>query len=216
MRWGILKPIATVIAQGCSALLVLRQLFTTPEDYSMTLKECRITPYVFTDVLKLGLPSGLQNAIISVSNIVVQGHINSFGTTAMAGCAAYDKIDAFCGLFVISFSMAITTFVSQNIGAEKYDRVHKGTLVSLGLCEGVVLCVVIFVNLAGRQLLGLFNSNPEVIQYGYTMLQVLSVGYFFLTVTQMLAGALRGAGNSFAPMLHPHLVHHRAVHVPLL
>lgn len=193
--------IATVIAQGCSALLVLRQLFTTPEDYSMTLKECHITPYVFTDVLKLGLPSGLQNAIISVSNIVVQGHINSFGTTAMAGCAAYDKIDAFCGLLVISFSMAITTFVSQNIGAEKYDRVHKGTLVSLGLCEGVVLCVVIFVNLAGRQLLGLFNSNPEVIQYGYTMLQVLSVGYFFLTVAQMLAGVLRGAGNSFTPMI---------------
>ena len=129
---------ATLIAQSLSAFLVLLNLFRSGEPYRLELKKMRISRGLLGEIVRLGLPAGLQNAIISLSNVVVQANINRFGTTAMAGCAAYGKLDGFANLPVNSFSMAATTFIGQNIGARNRERVKKGARVSVFLSMGVL------------------------------------------------------------------------------
>ena len=117
-HWGIAgAAIATVLAQGLSALLVVRVLITTNEDYRLILKDVRFYGRQLNNIVSVGLPSGVQNAVVSLSNVFVQSSINSFGTLAMAGCGAYMKVDGFVLLPAMSFSMAMTTFTGQNMGA---------------------------------------------------------------------------------------------------
>ena len=116
---------ATLIAQTISAVLTMLLLMRTKEEYQVKLKHIRFHKHMLYEIVRLGLPSGLQNAIVSFSNVIVQSNINAFGSLAMAGCGSYTKIDGFAILPVMSYSMALTTFTGQNMGAKKYDRVKQ-------------------------------------------------------------------------------------------
>lgn len=191
---------ATLIAQSISAFLVIYVLLKTKEGYRLILKDLHLDIPILKMIIRLGLPSGIQNAIVSFSNVIVQSNINAFGSNAMAGCGSYVKIDGFAIMPIMSFSMAITTFTSQNMGAKKYERVKQGAKTCLMLGIGLVLSMSTLLYLFGDQLLKIFSQDEQVLYYGIYMLRVLVPGYIFLSVTQILAGVIRGAGVATIPM----------------
>ena len=161
----------------------------------------KIHPSILSEVIRVGLPSGVQNAIVSFSNVIVQSNINAFGSTAMAGCGAYTKIDGFAILPVTSYSMAITTFTGQNIGAGRFDRVRQGTKVCLTLSLITTLLISLLLFLFGDTALSIFTSDPAVINYGHIMLTLLVPGYFLLAISHAISGVLRGANRAATAMI---------------
>ena len=152
-------------------------------------------------IWKIGLPSALQQAVTSFSNVFVQSYINQFGSACMAGWASYGKIDQFVLLPMQSLSLSTTTFVGQNFGAGDVDRAKKGTsrAVVMSLISTAVLAVPVMV-FAGP-LISLFNTDPEVIRYGTLFLRIISPFYCVCVICQIYAGTLRGAGEARAPMI---------------
>ena len=152
-------------------------------------------------IIYFGLPSGVQNSIIAFANVIVQSYINSFGELAMAGCGTYSKIEGFAFLPITSFTMALTTFVSQNLGAKEYERTKKG--VRFG-----VVCAVLLAELIGittvvfaPQLIAAFDATPEVVQFGVDRARVEGIFFCFLAFSHGIAAVLRGAGKSIIPMV---------------
>ena len=192
---------ATLIAQSASCLLGLGHLICAKADYRLKLSEVRFEKAVLKRVVKIGLPSGLQQSIISFSNLLVQSQINSFGSFAMAGCSSYNKIDAFANLPIQSFNLAITTFVGQNMGAKKYERVKKGIRICMAFTVGVSFMLSLVIFTQADRLLSIFSSEAQVLYYGHYMMSILVPGYMFLAVSNILCGALRGAGDAITPML---------------
>ena len=192
---------ATLIAQAISACLVLIRLMTSTESYKLILKDIRFHKKVLLETVRIGLPGGIQNAVISFSNLIVQYNINSFGAAAVAGCRAYTKIDGFAILPVMSFSMAITTFTGQNIGAKNYDRVRKGAKTCLVIALAVTLTLSGGLYLFGEKLLRVFSSDQQVLSYAVQMMHFLVPGYVCLAVAHTYCGVVRGAGISMVPML---------------
>ena len=190
---------ATLIAQAISACLVLIRLMTSTESYKLILKDIRFHKKVLLETIRIGLPGGIQNAVISFSNLIVQYNINSFGAAAVAGCSAYTKIDGFAILPVMSFSMAITTFTGQNIGAKNYDRVRKGAKTCLVIALAVTLTLSGGLYLFGEKLLRVFSSDQQVLSYAVQM--ILVPGYVCLATAHTYCGVVRGAGISMVPML---------------
>lgn len=192
---------ATLIAQISSAVLVLLQLIRSTDSYRLIPSHIHINVPILKEIVRLGLPGGIQNAIISFSNIIVQANINSFGPAAMAGCSSYTKVDGFALLPVMSFSMAVTTFTGQNVGAGNYDRVHQGakTCLKISTATTAVLSVLLFI--FGRHIIGIFSADPEIVHYGTYMLSMLSPFYIALSFNHTYAGVIRGAGSSLPPML---------------
>lgn len=191
---------ATLIAQTISAILVIYVLIRSKEDYRLVLKDFRMDIPILKNIVRIGLPSGIQNAIVSFSNVIVQSNINAFGSFAMAGCGSYVKLDGFAIMPIMSFSMAITTFTGQNMGAQKYERVKQGAKTCLMLGFSVILGISILLYGFGDQILRIFSQDEQVLYYGIYMLRVLVPGYLFLSVTQILAGVIRGAGVASVPM----------------
>lgn len=193
--------LATILSQFLSAVLCLRHLMTAPEDYRLSLNKLSIHPGMLKQIISNGLPSGLQNSIISIANVVVQSNINAFGQMAMAGCGSYSKIEGFGFLPITCFAMSLTTFVSQNIGAGKHDRVKKG--VHFGIICSTLLaeCVGLTIYLAAPALIGLFNKEAPVIAFGVTQAHTVTLFYFLLAFSHCMAGILRGAGKAVVPML---------------
>lgn len=152
-------------------------------------------------ILKIGLPTGIQNIVISLSNVVVQSSVNGFGAAAMAGFAAYIKIDGFNILPVLSFSMAATTFAGQNAGAGKYDRVKRGMYVSvaMGVCYTIFTGTLLI--LFAPQVIGVFSGKEEVVAYGVYILKFFCPFYWMLGILQVLAGTIRGVGKTFQAMV---------------
>ncbi len=192
---------ATLIAQTASAALVMLNLCRTDAIYRVRLRRLRIDGKMLAETVRLGLPAGLQNAIVSFSNVIVQANINSFGAAAMAGCASYNKLDGFAGLPVMSFSMAATTFIGQNIGAQNYERVKKGARTSVLLSVGVIAGLTVLLLTLGRYILRIFSPEQEILGYATYMMNVLAPAYIFLAVAQGLCGVVRGAGLSMVPMV---------------
>lgn len=192
---------ATLIAQGISAILTMILLIKSTQEYRVTIKKIRFDMIMLKEIIRVGLPSGLQNAIVSFSNVIVQSNINSFGPMAMAGCGSYSKIDGFAILPVMSFSMALTTFVGQNMGAQRYDRVKAGARIGTFMSCGITLSIGTLLMLFAPQVLAIFSSEPEVIRYGSLMMRTVVPGYFFLAVSHALAGVIRGAGLTKIPMI---------------
>lgn len=192
---------ATLIAQAISACLVLVRLMTSTESYKLILKDIRFHKKVLLETIRIGLPGGIQNAVISFSNLIVQYNINSFGAAAVAGCSAYTKIDGFAILPVMSFSMAITTFTGQNIGAKNYDRVRKGAKTCLVIALAVTLTLSGGLYLFGEKLLRVFSSDQQVLSYAVQMMHFLVPGYVCLATAHTYCGVVRGAGISMVPML---------------
>lgn len=192
---------ATLIAQTTSMLLTMLLLVKTKQEYKVTLRKIKIHKQTLMDIIRLGLPSGLQNAIVSFSNVIVQTNINAFGSLAMAGCGSYTKIDGFVILPAMSFAMALTTFTGQNMGAQKYERVKKGGKTGCIMSCITTISISAILLIFGPQVLEIFSSDPVVIDYGLYMMHVLVPGYVFLALSHAFAGIVRGAGITTIPMI---------------
>lgn len=191
---------ATIISQFISALLCLRQLMKSPEEYRLNLRHIRIDRPMLGQIISNGLPSGIQNSIISLANVVVQSNINKFGEMAMAGCGSYAKIEGFGFLPITCFAMALTTFISQNLGAREYDRAKKGAVFGVACSLTIAELVGIVIYLLAPVLISGFNSDPQVISYGVAQARTVTLFYFLLAFSHCMAGILRGAGKSTVPM----------------
>lgn len=193
--------LATIISQAASAFLAFRKLTLSPEDYGVRWKQVRFHPATLRAVVAQGVPSGVQNSVISLANVIVQANINSFGAQAMAGCGAYSKIEGFAFLPVTCLSMALATFVSQNIGAGKLDRVRKGMRFGLVtsplLAEAIGLAIFALAPL----LIAAFNGEPDVIAFGVRQARTVSLFYCLLAFSHCCAGILRGLGRPTVPMI---------------
>lgn len=193
--------LATVISQFASAILCLIQLLKTKECYRLIVKDIRFDKTVLGQIIRIGFPSGIQNSIISFANVIVQSNINVFGEMAMAGYGAYSKIEGFAFLPITSFTMAMTTFVGQNLGASQYERTKKGSrfgiLITVILAELIGIVIFIF----APQLIAAFDSTPEVIKFGVEKARTSALFYFLLAYSHSIAAIMRGAGKAMVPML---------------
>lgn len=192
---------ATVIAQMISASLVMTALLRSREDYRLGFAKIRIDVKMVKRILRLGIPSGIQQSIISLSNVIVQANINSFGAAAMAGFGAYCKIDGFVMLPMQSFCMAATTFTGQNVGAGNIPRVKKGIFhgMAIGAVYTVVMSSVLFFQV--DRVLGIFSSDVAVISYGHKTMYLMLPFYMLMMVHNVLMGSFRGAGKTMVSMM---------------
>ena len=188
--------IATVIAQLASAVLTVYVLMRTTGDYRLVWKELRVDRGMLGRIWALGFPAALQMALTSFSNVFVQSYINRFGSDCMAGWSSYIKIDAFALLPITSIAMAATTFVGQNLGAGDPVRAKKGTNTALWLSVAVAAVLLAPLMIFAPQLIRLFNQEPGVCEYGTLFMRLISPFYLLVTVNQVIAGVLRGAGDS--------------------
>ena len=192
--------LATVLAQGISALFCLLKMMRMKAAFDLTRHTLRPRKQYVLEVIKLGLPSGLTQAIFSLAMIIVQSLTNSFGEMVIACNVIIMRVDGFAMMPVFSFGMALTTFAGQNIGAGKPDRVsqgtRQGTFISLGVSVVIVTLILIF----GKYLMMLFTDTPELVTFSANMMRILAVGYVAMAVTQCLSGTMRGAGDTMTPM----------------
>ncbi|MEY8353688.1 MATE family efflux transporter [Lachnospiraceae bacterium 54-53] len=192
---------ATVIAQAVSSLLVLSALVRTRESYRLILSRIRIDKRMMGRILNMGIPSGIQQSIISLSNVIVQANVNSYGPAAMAGFGAYSKIDGFAMLPLQSFCMASTTFTGQNIGARKSRRIKQGIFQGIVISLIYTLLISVFLYLNSGRILRIFSPEEEVIAYGYSTMLILLPFYWSISIHQILMGSIRGSGRTVVSML---------------
>ena len=196
---------ATAISQGVSALFCIIQLLRTKEVYRISLKEIRFHKGMLGQILRYGLPSGVQNSVIALANVVVQSNINVFGDSAMSGCGSYSRVEGFAFLPITSFSLSLTTFIGQNLGARKFDRAKAGArfgiLCSVVMAEliGVAICLL------APYLIALFidpgeTAAAEVIRIGTRQARTEALFYCLLAFSHCIAGICRGAGKAGVPM----------------
>ena len=191
--------LATILSQLFSALLCAVRLMRTHDSHRLVLRELGFDREMLRLIVRYGLPTGMQNSVIAIANVVVQSHVNSFGTMAVAGCGAYSKIEGFAFLPITSFQMA--TFVGQNLGAREHDRARKGARFGI-LCSLVAAELVgMAIYFAAPYLLGAFTSEPEAIAFGVGRAKICSVFFFLLAASHCLSAVLRGAGKANIPML---------------
>ena len=201
-HWGVgSAAMATTISQGVSALLCCVHLLRAKgEPYRLNLREVRFHWKSLKDIVRFGLPSGVQNSVIALANVVVQSNINAFGAAAMAGCGAYSKLEGFAFLPITCFTQALSTFVGQNLGAHQHDRVKKG--VGFGIACSCILAELIGVlaYLFAPQLICIFNDTPEVVDFGTRHMRTICLFYCLLAFSHCIAGIMRGAGKATVPM----------------
>lgn len=192
--------LATIISQLLATLMCLWRLTGKSQTYRVEPRKIGFDKGLLKQIVGIGLPSGLQNSIISIANVVIQANINAFGSAAMAGCGAYFKIEGFVFLPITCFSMALTTFIGQNLGAKQYDRAKKGAafgiFCSITLAEVIGILVYFFM----PRLILLFNAEADVVNYGILQAHTESLFYFLLAFSHTVAGIMRGAGKSTVPM----------------
>ncbi len=199
--------IATVISQTVSAILCLWQLTRKGTVYQLQWKKLRIDPQSLKHIVKYGLPTGVQNSVIGFANVLVQTNINSFGSLAMAACGAYSRIEGFVFLPIMSMSMALTSYIGQNLGAKQYDRAKQGArfgiLISVAMAEIIGIILFFF----GGFFISTFinDADPEavteIIAIGAKQCRVESLFFFLLAFSHAVAGICRGAGKAIVPMI---------------
>lgn len=200
--WGVASAAAaTAISQAASALLCFIRLVRTKEVYQVDVREIRFHRTQLRQIIQIGLPSGMQNSIISIANIVVQSNINKFGVMAVAGCGVYSKIEGFAFLPITCFAMSLTTFIGQNLGARQLERAKKGAVFgifcSMSLAELVGLCVFFLM----PYLAAAFDNSAAVVEIATRQAHVEALFYCLLAFSHCIAGIVRGAGKSTVPML---------------
>lgn len=202
LGWGVAAAAAaTAISQTVSTVLCLIRLTHSDRDYRLNLRRIRFDLPALREILSNGVPSGLANCIISIANVVVQANINAFGAAAMAGCGAHSRIEGFAFLPVTCFNMALTTFVSQNLGARRYDRVKKGARIGLVSVMVMAESIALMIYILSPRLIGLFSQDPEVIAFGVMHQRTTTPFFFLLAYTHAMAAIQRGAGHSAVAML---------------
>lgn len=202
MKTGIAgAAIATNIGQMISCVLAIWFLMRSQTDYKVYLNKIKIHKSTAGLIIKIGLPTGFQNMVISLSNILVQSSVNSFGANAMAGFGAYMKVDGFNVLPVTSFGMAATTFVGQNFGAGKTERVKRGMWITLGIGILYTITTGILLLIFSETIMHLFSNDSAVIAYGQQAMHFFCPFYWVLSILHALSGTVRGTGKSIPPMV---------------
>lgn len=197
-RMGVLGvAVGTLISQGISAVLVTWALMYHTDDMKLDLKKLRIEKDLLLNMLKIGLPTGIQSSLYNLSNILVQAAINAFGVNTMAAWTAFGKIDSFFWMINGAFGIAVTTFVGQNFGAGKHDRVKKGTWECLGMAiiAAVAFSAAFMPN--GRFCFSIFTADTDVVDIGLRMMHVISPTYFLFCFVEIFSGSLRAQGHVF-------------------
>ncbi|MBO5069119.1 MAG: MATE family efflux transporter [Roseburia sp.] len=192
--------LATVIAQFVSALLCLLKLMRMQEIFDFKGSYMKLDKRYSMNVIRLGIPSGITQAIMSMAMIVVQSLTNSFGEMFIAANVIVMRVDGFAMMPNFSFGTAMTTYTGQNVGARAYDRVDKGakqgTLIAVVTSTVITGAILVF----GKALMGIFTDTPELVELSCDMMGILAVGYIAMAVTQCLSGVMRGAGDTMTPM----------------
>ena len=193
--------LATVISQSLSAILAFRKLITCRESYRVEVRAIKLDLPMLRQVVAQGVPSGVQNSVISLANVIVQSNINAFGPNAMAGCGSYAKVEGFAFLPVGCFALALSTFVSQNIGAKKFDRVRESMKFGIGCAVVMAEAIGVVVFLLAPVLIGAFNNDPAVVDFGVRDAHTVALFYCLLALSHCCAGILRGMGRPIVPMV---------------
>lgn len=200
-NWGVAgAAFATVISQMLSALLGFRKLLRSEGSYQLHIKEIGFDFDRLKEILHQGIPSGINNSIISIANVVVQSNINAFGDNAMAGCGSYAKIEGFIFIPIMAFSTAITTFISQNLGAGNHERALKGS--RFGILGSVISAesLGILFWLICPWIIPLFNDDPAVVEIGVNQMRTESLFFCTLAFAHSVSAIMRGAGRPKMPM----------------
>ena len=199
--WGVWSAaLATVLSQAASVVLCLVHLLKKGHIYSVEVRKLRFHWDMVKEIVRYGLPSGVQNSVIGFANVLVQTYINGFGKFAMAAYGAHAKIEGFAFLPINSFNMAITTFIGQNLGAKEYDRAKKGA--RFGILCGVVMAALIGIGeyFLAPWLIAMVDKTPEVIELGVRQTHVVALFYCLLAYSHAVASVCRGAGKAVVPM----------------
>lgn len=200
-KWGITGAgLATVVAMFVSVIPGIYRLLKSDGPHRLYLKKIKISASKLREIVKMGLPSGIQNSVISIANVVVQSNINKFGSLAMAGCGAYARLEGFVFIPNASISMAMTTFISQNLGARKYDRAKKGAKFGIIACAAIAELIGVILIVTAPFFISLFNNDPEVIKFGVMQSRIIAPFFALAAFSHATAGVLRGAGKSIVPM----------------
>ena len=192
---------ATIIAQAVSAALVLLRLMKTKEAYRLELRKIRFHKDVLLEIIRIGIPAGIQSTVVALSNVIIQGYINSFGSVFMAAFAAAGKIDAFIYMPISALALTATTFTGQNIGAGQIDRVKKGMKLLVCLVAVITFSMGAAIGVFAKFFICLVNTEAEVVAYGIMIMRILAPLYFILSIPEVLSGVVRGAGVSMPPMI---------------
>lgn len=201
-HWGVGgAAIATVLAQGLSVVLCIVRMLRVKDDTRLDVRKLRIYPAVLAEVIRQGLPTGVQNCVISIGNMVIQANINSFGAYAISGHGAYVKLEGLVFMPIMAMAMALPTFVSQNLGAGEYERARRGSYIGVLIgCVIAELMGFLFFAFAPYGL-RLFVQAPEALSFGTIHARTVSLFFFVLAFSHCTSGVLRGCGKSFVPML---------------
>ncbi len=192
---------ATILSQLAAAVLVIATLLKTDDMYRLNWREVRIHPDMLLRIIQIGLPAGLQSVMYSASNIIIQSSVNALGTNVVAAWTAYGKIDVIYWTIINAFGISITTFVGQNFGAGKLDRVYKGIRVCLGISAGATIFLSLLLYQFGQYIYLLFTTDAEVIAKGVEILHFLAPTLITYVCIEILSGALRGIGDCWIPMI---------------
>ena len=193
--------LATVFSQILSMVLVARLLLTTRESFRLRPRAIRFDRDNMRQIFRYGIPTALQGCVIDLSNMLIQSYINSFGSQAMAGLGASSKIEGFAFLPVTAFSMALTTFISQNMGAQRKERIREGMRFGLGCTAGMLLVTGALMHIFAPQLITLFNREPEIIAYGVTRTRICALFYCLVGFSHTASAVARGLGKPMTPMV---------------
>ena len=193
--------IATIVSQLVSAVLVVLQLLRTKDSYRLVIRKIRLNLFMVMRIVRIGLPAGLQSVMYSASNIIIQSSVNSLGTDTVAAWTAYSKIDSVYWMIISALGISITTFVGQNYGAGKLDRVKRGIYVCLGLSFLITAILSVTLYLGGGYIYLMFTADAAVIAKGMEILHFLVPAFATYVCIEVLSGALRGTGDCWIPMI---------------
>ena len=188
--------LATAISHGIAAALILRTLLTSGSVCALRLKELGIDREIFRDILKIGIPAGLQSSCFAISNMTIQSSINSFGPIAMAGSTAALSLEGIVYVGSYSYHQTIISFASQNLGGKKFSRIRKSIFYCMGCSIAINLIMGFGFYWFGHTLLAIYNPNEEVIAWGLLRMKILFTTYFLCAIMDVVSGALRGLGHS--------------------
>ena len=201
LGWGVAGAAwATIISQWISAILCFIRLLRKNETYEIKRGYVRIDKEISARIAKLGLPAAATQIVFSLAGMVVQALTNTFGSDVMASVTIVMRVDSFAVMPMFSFSMALSTYTGQNVGARKMDRVDQGVKNGIAIGLSVTVFLVGMIILFGRSLMGVFTSTGDIISLSYTMILILIPGYLAMSVAQILFGVLRGAGDTVSSM----------------
>ena len=192
--------LATAIAQAISALLCVRRLMQMKDLFDMNRDYLKMTKYHSMSIIRLGVPSGVTQAILSMAMLIVQSLTNSFGEQFIAANVIVMRVDGFAMLPNFSFATAMTTYAGQNVGAGSYDRVVKGAKQGTFMAIGTSAVITALILLFGKPLMGIFTNTESLVILSMNLMRILAVGYIAMAVTQSLSGVMRGAGDTMTPM----------------